>query len=101
VDANGRGSYTDLAAFKNAASLIKFKAFPTVTHNTVFLSHEAAVAKATLHIHSIDGRLWKTIIPAAGTQQTTVDFSSLERGTYFVTFTNEAGRAETTKVIKL
>ncbi|MDQ6609255.1 MAG: T9SS type A sorting domain-containing protein [Bacteroidota bacterium] len=100
VDNNGQFFYSPILSFKNGRSSVVFKAFPTITHGIVTLQHDAATSSATIAVALTDGRVVKTIVPAAGSQQTILDLSFVQAGIYFVRYNNGSGSMETMKIIK-
>lgn len=100
VDINGRYGYSTVALVKSGNSTIVVKAFPSPVIKNVSIQHPTAVAGNSIIISSADGRVIKTIIPAAGAQQTDVDLSSAKAGLYVVRFNGTNGESETLKILK-
>lgn len=100
VDADGKSVYSTIAIFKNGQSSIVLKAFPTPVRSELTIQHNTASAATRITVSSIDGRLLKSIIPVANSQQTIVDLSAAKAGLYLVRLDNGNGATETLKVIK-
>ena len=100
VDVNGRYGYSTVALVKSGSSSIVIKAFPSPVIKNVSIQHPTAIAGNSIVISSADGRVIKTIIPAAGAQQTDVDLSSAKAGLYVVRFNGVNGESETLKILK-
>jgi hypothetical protein len=99
VDADGKKGYSTIVKFNGTATSVEIKASPVPATNTVQLQHPTA-DKCKIYLHSLEGRLLKTVQPQVGTQQTTVDISSLQKGVYYIKYLDEAGNAETVKIVK-
>lgn len=100
VDINGRYGYSTVALVKSGKSSIVLKAFPSPVIKSVTIQHPTAVAGSSISISSSDGRIMKTIVPAAGMQQTDVDLSSAKAGLYLIRFNSGSGESETLKILK-
>lgn len=100
LDVDGRYSYSTVAMVKAGKSTIVLKAFPMPVIKTVSIQHGTAVEGSLITISSEDGRVIKSITPAAGTQQTDVDLSSARAGLYLVRYTSGNGDVETLKIVK-
>lgn len=100
VDVNGRYGYSTIALVKSGKSMIVLKAFPSPVIKNVSIQHPTAIAGSTISISSADGRIMKTIVPAAGMQQTDVDLSAAKPGLYLVRYNGGNGESETLKILK-
>jgi len=100
VDINGRYGYSTVALVKSGQSMIVLKAFPSPVIKSVSIQHPTAIAGSSITISSADGRVIKTIVPAAGMQQTEVDLSAAKAGLYLVRYNSGNGASETLKVLK-
>ena len=87
-------------SLKAGQSAIVLKAFPTPVHNELTIQHSTATPATKIVVSSIDGRILQSIMPAAGSQQNTIDFSAAKPGLYLLRFENGNGATETLKVIK-
>jgi hypothetical protein len=100
VDVNGKYGYSSIALVKAGKAMIVIKAFPTPFIKNISIQHPTADAGSAITISSQDGRIIKSIIPAAGTQQTEVDLSSTKAGMYLIRYSNANGETETLKILK-
>jgi hypothetical protein len=100
VDINGRYGYSSIALVKAGKAMIVIKAFPTPFIKNISIQHPTADAGSAITISSQDGRIIKSIIPAAGTQQTDVDLSSANAGLYLIRYKNGNGEVEILKILK-
>ncbi|HWI91941.1 MAG TPA: T9SS type A sorting domain-containing protein [Flavisolibacter sp.] len=100
VDLNGRIGYSTVALVKSGKSTIVLKAFPSPVIKSVSIQHPTATAGTSISVSSADGRVMKTIIPAAGMQQTEIDLSGAKAGLYLVRYNSGSGESETLKVLK-
>ena len=100
IDYNGQYVYSTVASIRGGKSSIVLKAFPMPAVADVTLQHGTAVRGSNISISTQDGRVVKSIVPAVGTQQTTLDFSSLRPGVYMIRFASIEGEVETLKVVK-
>lgn len=100
VDINGRYGYSTVALVKSGKSTIVLKAFPSPVIKSVSIQHPTAIAGTTISVSSADGRIMKTIVPAAGMQQTEIDLSAAKAGLYLVRFNSGNGESETLKILK-
>jgi hypothetical protein len=100
VDINGKYGYSTVALVKSGKSMIVVKAFPSPVIKNVSIQHPTAIAGSSITISSADGRVIKTIVPAAGMQQTDVDLSAAKSGLYLVRYNSGNGESETLKILK-
>jgi hypothetical protein len=100
VDINGKYGYSTVALVKSGKSMIVVKAFPSPVIKNVSIQHPTAIAGSSITISSADGRVIKTIVPAAGMQQTDVDLSAAKSGLYLVRYNSSNGESETLKILK-
>lgn len=100
VDVNGRYAFSTVALVKAGKSMIILKAFPSPFIGSLSVQHGTANAGSLITITSEDGRTIKSVVPAAGTQETKVDLSSAKAGLYLVRYNNGNGEVETLKILK-
>lgn len=100
LDIDGKFMYSPIVSLNGTKSSLVLKAFPIPVVRAVTIQHTAANILTRVSISSEDGRLIKSIIPANGSIQTTIDLSSAKPGLYFVRFDNGNGETETLKIMK-
>ncbi len=101
VDNDGRFKYSSIARIANGTSSIVITAYPQPVISKLTIQHPVIKNVASLlTISTADGRLVNTVKPLAGSMQTYVDMSHLQKGLYMVHFTDGEGNTETMKVIK-
>jgi len=87
IDKNGSFTYSSIVAL-NVAAAKKLTAFPNPAVNSITLSHEQAIAGATIKILSVDGKTVSNTAVKIGAIQTSIDVSKLAKGSYVVSFEN-------------
>jgi len=100
LDIDGKYQYSPVVSLNGGKSSLVLKAFPLPVVNKVTIQHTAANALTRISISAEDGRIIKSIVPANGAIQTSVDLSSIKAGLYFVRFDNGNGEVETLKIMK-
>lgn len=100
VDNDGQIKYSTLLSFRNGVGSAVFRAVPTVAHSRTEVQHAAATGVETLTLSTADGRVVRTVRPAAGSLKTNVDLSSLQSGLYLLKWSNGKGSVETAKLVK-
>ena len=80
--------------------MVMLKAFPVPAQNEISLHHPGAVKGNRILINGIDGRTIKSLNAQEGVQQTTIDISTLNRGTYFIRYLDDTGSSEILKITK-
>lgn len=100
LDIDGKYQYSPVASLNGGKSSLVLKAFPLPVVNKITIQHTAANALTRISISAEDGRIIKSIMPAKGAIQTSVDLSSIKAGLYFVRFDNGNGEVETLKLMK-
>ena len=100
VDNDGKFKYSTIARIANDKSSIVIKAFPQPAVNQLTIQHPSVKSNASITISTADGRMVKALKPGAGTMQTFVDVSGLQKGMYIVRFNDGDGNTETMKVVK-
>jgi hypothetical protein len=101
VDIDGKYGYSSVVVVKaGGAASVMMKAFPSPVISKVVVQHSTADAGSNLTISTADGRMFKSLSPVVGTQQTEIDLSSAKAGLYLVRYSTPAGEVATIKVIK-
>lgn len=99
VDATGKVIYSSIITLKGGLSAVLLKAFLS-NPTTLIVQHDAAQIGSHISISSADGRLIKSLAPATGSQQTSIDLSTAKPGLYLVRFDNGTGAGGAIKVMK-
>lgn len=99
VDQDGSYKYSAVLRYSGGKNAIVIKAFPSPVHNTITIQHPA-IKNSSIEISSVEGKVMKSVKPAAGLQQTTIDLSELRTGLYFVKYKDESGASEIIKITK-
>jgi hypothetical protein len=84
VDNDSKYIYSSILTLKGDQSDVVMKAFPSPVQSQLTVQHSSATGNGKIDVLSVDGRLFKSIALAAGTQQTSVDLSSAKAGIYIV-----------------
>lgn len=100
VDNNATFKYSSIARFANGKSTVVIKTFPQPVQNQLTVQHPAVQSQGLITVSTADGRVVRSIKPAAGAMQTYVDMSNLQKGLYVVRFDTGDGTTETVKVVK-
>ena len=100
VDNDGKYKFSSILSFSLDKSSIVLKAFPIPSQNDVTLQHPTAETRSRIMIHSVDGRLLKTIVPSQHTQQTHIDCTGLQPGAYFIRYDEGDGNQESILITK-
>jgi hypothetical protein len=100
VDNDGHFKFSNIARITNGKSSIVITAFPQPAANQLTVQHPAIKPNGLLTISSVDGRVVSIIRPVAGTMQTFVNVSFLQKGMYLLKLDDGDGNSETMKVIK-
>ena len=100
VDNDGKFKYSNIARVTNGKSSIVITAFPQPVVNQLTVQHPAIGANGLLTLSSADGRIVSMIRPVAGTMQTFINTSVLQKGLYVLRLDDGNGNTETMKVIK-
>jgi hypothetical protein len=101
IDVGGQFKYSAVIHYAQGKSGINLNVYPSPVSTEAVVQHSSADMNASITLLSIDGRVMKMILPAKQAQETTIDFSALRPGLYFIKFNNGKGQAETIKVEKL
>ncbi|HYH16210.1 MAG TPA: T9SS type A sorting domain-containing protein, partial [Flavisolibacter sp.] len=62
--------------------------------------HPSVTGKATISVHTLEGRSVRSISPSPGSISTPVDLSTLPAGTYLLKYQSESGSSETFRILK-
>lgn len=100
VDADGKFKYSSIVSFTGGKTAVVLKAFPSPTKNEVTIQHPTAQDRSSIMVNAVDGRLVKSIRPGQGSQQTSIDLSAAQKGTYFIRYQDGSGSTETLSIIK-
>lgn len=100
VDNDGKFKYSSIARLVNGKSDIVLKAFPQPVQTQLTLQHPGITGKALISVSTADGRVVRTITPAANAMQTYVDMSGLKAGMYMLRFDGGDGTTQTMKLVK-
>ena len=100
VDLDGKYKYSVVVTFKNGKINIQLRAYPVPAGNEVVLQHDEVLTGTRITISTMDGRLVKSIIPATGVQQTSIDLSNTQPGLYLVRYLTAEGESGSLKLIK-
>ena len=86
--------------FRNGSGAVVFKVVPTLVVNKTLIQHPAASGAAIITLCATDGRTVRSIRPATGAVETSLDLTNLHPGLYLLKWSNGDGVIEVTKVIK-
>jgi len=100
VDNDGSFRYSTMLQFRDGAGVIVFRVVPTLVTNKTMVQHPATTGAALITLNAADGRVVRSLRPAAGAVQTAVDLSGLQAGLYLLKWNDGAGHSETTKLVK-
>jgi hypothetical protein len=84
IDNDSKYIYSSILTLKGAESDVVMKAFPSPVQSQLTVQHSSATNNSKIDVLSVDGRLYKSIALAAGSQQTSVDLSSAKSGIYII-----------------
>ena len=87
VDHDGKYTYSPTLIVKDKAS-VQFKAFPVPASNELMVQHPKSNKQSRIAIHLTDGRLVETIELNPNSQQTVINISSLSKGSYLLTYSD-------------
>lgn len=99
VDVDGKYAYSIVVSIKGEQSGVVLKAFPMPVQSQLTIQHSTAGNNTKIEVITADGRLIKSMMIAAGAQQTNVDLSNAKKGVYVLRFLNDAN-VETLKLVK-
>jgi hypothetical protein len=100
VDNDGLFSYSNQISFKNGASTLVFRVFPTLVTNKTEVQHGTTTGTEAITLSTADGRLVRSLRPAAGSLKTTVEMGDLRAGLYILRYRTSNGTVETVKLVK-
>ena len=99
IDLDGKYAYSIVVSLKGQQSNVMMKAFPMPVQNQVTIQHNSATNNSKIEIVSADGRMIKSVSVSSGSQQSSVDLSSIKTGVYVVRYINN-DNVESLKIIK-
>ncbi|MGZ3881446.1 MAG: T9SS type A sorting domain-containing protein, partial [Flavisolibacter sp.] len=88
VDIDSKYIYSSILSLKGDQSDVIMKAFPSPVQSQLTVQHSSATGNSKIDVVSVDGRLVKSVLLAAGSQQTSVDLSSAKAGIYVIRLVN-------------
>lgn len=100
VDNDGKFKYTNIVRLVNGKSELLLRAYPQPVQGKLTIQHPSVTRKAVVSISTADGRTVRTLAPANGSLETSVDMSGLQKGMYIIRFDNGDGKVQTMKVLK-
>jgi hypothetical protein len=100
VENNGTSIYSNIISFNNLNAQ-PFTVYPTLVTGNTPVSVTCPVNSHVMFIRVVgmDGKVWQTIPVAAGVTKTSIDVTTLAKGSYFVVFTGD-NNAVTTQIWK-
>ncbi|UEG49611.1 T9SS type A sorting domain-containing protein [Ferruginibacter lapsinanis] len=87
TDKAGMIKYSSIIAVNNKKA-DQLNVFPNPVVNNLYVSHKKATDGATLKVYAMDGRQMKAVVITKNAVQSTINASSLAKGTYKLVFTN-------------
>jgi hypothetical protein len=99
VSKNGKSTYSNVVAVTPKKS-VKLEIFPNPVQSNLIVSYAKTNVKGNISIASIDGKCLTSIEVKAGTTQTSVDLSNLNKGNYVLTFLDADGNKSSKTIIK-
>lgn len=100
VDNDGLYKYSTIARIANGRSEIVLKAFPLPVQSFLTLQHPVIETRARINVSNAAGQMIRSVVPAIGSMQTSVDMSTLQKGLYLIRFDAGDGEVKTLKVLK-
>lgn len=101
VDIDGKTKYSGIVKITgNASYADDLKVYPSPANAQITLSHKKLNTNAIVTVTGADGRILRTMRPAAGASNTMMDVSALVPGMYVVRVDNGNGQIETTTFVK-
>ncbi|HUC80757.1 MAG TPA: T9SS type A sorting domain-containing protein [Flavisolibacter sp.] len=100
IDIDGSFRYSAVVNYQNGNSLLSLKLFPNPIQGEVTLQHTTSTSKSKISVYSLDGKVVMTVVPAVGVQSTNLDFTSLKKGAYVLSYKVGDGIEESIKLIK-
>jgi len=99
VNKNGSSTYSNVVAVTPKKS-IGLEIFPNPVKNNLVISYKAINKEANVSITNLEGKNVNSTTIKAGTTQTSIDISALNKGTYIVTFLDVDGNRTSKKIVK-
>ena len=100
IDNDGKFKYSSVVLFKVGKKGLALRIYPLPATNEVTLEHDIATSSSVISIMSIEGRLIRSMKPAAGQAQSTIDVSTMKPGVYVIKYTTDNQEATSIKLIK-
>lgn len=101
VDNDGKHRYSAVVRLASGKSEVLIKAFPLpVRDQKLMVQHPNAGDKAVISLNAADGRMIRTVVPAAGSMQSYMDMSGLQKGLYTLRIDMGDGNVQILKVVK-
>jgi hypothetical protein len=100
IEKDGSYKFSSIARVANGKTEMVLKSFPQPVQNDFTLQHSTVTGRAFIHICTVDGHIVRSVIPATGSIQTTLNVSGLQAGIYMLRFGNGDGSLETVKMVK-
>lgn len=100
IDGDGKFKYSTIIRLVIGRTEIVLKAFPQPVQNKLTLQHPVISWRAMISLSTADGRIVRNLVPAAGSMQSAVDMSTLQKGMYLLRFDDGAGDVQTLKIMK-
>lgn len=94
IDVGGTYRFSSVVSMQHGKAGIALTAYPSPAQSTITVQHASAGSAGKIIITSIDGRIIKTVQPQKGSQQTSVDVHSVNKGAYVVQFQNGTDHTE-------
>jgi len=103
VDIDGRFKYSGIVKLPgNSTNSYSdhLMIYPTPAQDEITVTHKKLSRGAQMTISTVDGKVMKNIIPAAGSSHTPVTINGLTPGIYFLRLDDGMGNVQTTKLLK-
>ena len=100
IENGGKVTYSVAVRVAGQQKEQALKAYPQPAQQNLTVQHNVVVGKTVITLSSADGKEVRRTVPAAGSQQTTLDLSGLQSGLYLLRLHSENGTVQTLKVIK-
>ncbi len=99
VSKNGSSTYSNIVAVTPKKS-IKLEVFPNPAQSNLIVSYPKTAIAGSISIASFEGKSLMSIEAKAGSTQTSIDLSKLNKGNYIVTFLDAEGNKTSKTIIK-
>ena len=99
TDFDGKFGFSNILHMKGGVSSVVIKGFLS-SSTLLTVQHDEAPVGTKISVTSADGRLLKSVVVAKGSQQTSIDVSSVRSGLMLVRYETSTGVAETIKIVK-